>query len=350
MDSFKRGELRRLYSLVRAGLILGFFLSTQRVPGEELESSSLYRVKAGDTLGEVLNSRGITPLWGKGRSVDRAAQLNAELFQHRPDLKIQAGDMLQLPEPAQIQPKTASFSEAPAPIPEDAPRSTASQDAESPLKKSGNSVSAAPRLFFSKLTGRGDDTTKIVFPSRLSYGVQLGWNYDFSEAFQVSALFDLDRVEYTTIASKSIDQGSKLYTGLAAESRLKLGNQGSVGLLLGTRERPFYRVASANAFTVNAVSVPRAELSASVSLVQSEEFIAELEGRGIFLFAVSTEEYAINSGKGYRFALNLGKKPNARFHLLTQFFGSSEYQNTSSIRMHKMDLGLGILLQWGLGR
>ncbi|MGK5089365.1 hypothetical protein WDW86_17580, partial [Bdellovibrionota bacterium FG-2] len=405
-QSMGRWQARsQLFEKLWTHLTLVCFISGQVLLGFEAAAADTtlrYQARPGDTLGEVLNSLGVCPLWGPGRSVERAAKLNPHLkkssgnfifrgqwiylpvqkLSNDPDFIVHEDGHVEFLTSAPVSKCKAGFSRISTPrlatepsvqsvmnrviasevtevkqndqVVAPAPAAPATNPAEPALPTQPTAsdqyslISVTPILSFSRLDATDlSSGGTFSFLSGTNYGANFGWHPVFSENFaaEVSAGF-LSTTYSIASTTKTLDPSSVVLGHFSFEGKSKISKAISVGALAGERQSAFARGKSNTELALDSVALPELGLWVDGTFYQGALFSSGMKLSARFKGPGSTDSYTINSGYllGGEFWIAQDFKNHNAFR--TGLFYEVTQQKTSITSQSYSEIGVFFSLDW----
>ena len=261
-------------------------------------------VSPGETLSEIAKRYIPGRIYGSRGSLAKIVALNPAI--RDPNL-IRVGQRVALAsETAPVLADTEALNRSPAQnevaAPEPAPPSAPAVHQGSEFSHFG--VSAT---FAQSRIAATDSTTggKSVLGSSFSPGLSIRWDQYWasgSKSFLAAKLRKESFATTSTTHTLSVNEPLLYGFGFGAQV-LALGKDGALDASIDIDREALVRASTANVITVDSVLVPKLQLAAHLSLVESQILKLSAELKGSYLAPVKTDLYSTKSGYGASAAL-----------------------------------------------
>jgi hypothetical protein len=319
---------------------------TSLVTGTAL--ATVYVVKPDETLSEIAHSMIPGPVWGTRGSLAQVLKVNSNI--KNPNL-ITIGQKIFLPENTVLQAQTELKAQERTLAEVSTPESAASEGKSAvPENSEHTNISLGFGLYQSKLSSTDlSSGGKSILGSAFSPELSVQWNQYWQSGLKTYILGSVRFENYsTTSQTQTVPEHQPTEVNAEIGARvLKLSDRGELGLSLSYAGEPFVRASSITTLALDAVSIPKANISLNYDFYRSVTLKLSAISEVSYLGPASTASYEVKSGVAYALGVRLTEE---RSHpIFAELKYSEAFQNTSITNETYSSLGLNFGMSFDVG-
>lgn len=350
-------------------------LSTMLVAPAWSQENLIYQVKKGDTVGEILASLGICPVWGKNNALAKTVAINRDVLKKngnfvRPGKKIRL-PVTSLPEHQdyQISPdgevrfltptlsgnclsgyiaqnrsdeQTREITSTTPPT--EIPTETKEEDSEA----HGN-LRVSTDIFYTSFDMTDSLTKeKAQINSRVNHAYQVAWEQQWDKNNHTFLFFRTEKQAYEAVADRMPTQSFNL-NGFGFGYQKKMSERFDVKMSALAQERLFARSTNVVNLMLDRAMVTSLSVTPIYKFYSKGPFSLSADFGLGYLLSGKTSNYSIKSGYNYRAGLLLTQEIKD-FVLFGRSYYGVENQDSSISQKTMKELGISAGLSWSFGK
>lgn len=339
-----------------------------------------YKVKKGDTIGEILGNLGVCPIWGTKRSVSQTISLNPGVLKDNgnfvrpyrmiripveslpesneyqvsgkevsftvtnPELKCGVSSVTRKKNETEIRTVAEEIFEGDAPV--DVPEVVLAPVAEAPNDTDAFGIlRATTDLFYSAMDVKDrttGETAQIL--SRINTAFQFAWEQQWDKKNRTFLFYRTEKYSYEAVEDKMPAKTYNLH-GFGVGYHRNLTSRWNLRFTTRTQERLFIRATTSTDLEMDKSIISEFNLSPIYHLYNKGLFNLYADLGLSYLMTSKTSDYSIKAGNRYLAGLSLTQTIKD-FELSGRTYYSVENQDSSIITKTTKDLGISLGIAW----